>query len=204
MQTSMYRIGLILMARGAKKLNRRRRSQVEAPVREPSGRPQRLTTRPERGREIKNTVIQARMRVFNVSSSVAEREESGNAIGRMVLSLPLTQQQDVLDASKHFERVYAAARKAEMARSIRSASEYDRAGGYDDADGTDPEYVDECDRAMSAFHELRRLMWDADPMSVLVAEGAILEDKEMWHSAGSLWAGLNAIVRHLKNGRSDV
>src|SRR5215207_9148613 len=136
----MYQIGLSLMARGAKKLNRRRRSQVEAPVREPSGRPQRLTTRPEREREIKNTVIQARMRVFNVSASVAEREESGNAIGRMVLALPLSQQQDVLDAAKHFERVYSAARAAILARSIKSASDYDSKGGYDATDGTEPDY----------------------------------------------------------------
>src|SRR5215207_4080295 len=184
----MYRNGLILMARGAKKLNRRRRSQVEAPVREPSGRPKRLTTRPEREREIKNTVIQARMRVFSISSSVAEREESGNAIGRMVLTLPLPQQQDVMDAAKHCERVYSAARSARLARSVKSSSDYDSAGGYDDTDGTEPDYVDAYERAVAAFDELRRIMGEADPVSVLVAEGVILEDKEMWRSTGSLWA----------------
>ena len=200
----MYQIGPILMARGAKKLNRRRRSHVEAPIREPSGRPQRLTTRPEREREIKNTVIQARMRVFNIPLSVAQREESGYAIGRMALQLPLAQQQDILDAAKHFEKVYAAARKAELARAVRSASDYDRTGGHDDREGTDDDYVDECERAMATFEELRRMMWIADPLSVMVAEGVILEDKEMWNSAGSLWAGLNAVVRHLKSGRADV
>src|SRR5688500_5603252 len=87
------------MAKGGKRAGRHRKAGVREPT---TGRPQRPSDAQEQ-REILSVGVEARMRVYGLSRGDAEKQESGDALGRYLLSGKISKEQAL--AGEEYERV---------------------------------------------------------------------------------------------------
>lgn len=170
------------------KAGRKRKQNVE---RYPSGDP-----KPEDARE---TVIQARQRLFGMDRDTAVRQESGTAIGRALQMRDISQEQH--DAAREWEvrsREYSLALGS---RRQRSASEFGGPSGYDGRTGDEQDYILQCERAKNRYAEVRHAAMEADPLGLMALETWVLDDRADFKLLGSLRVACNAIHRVLKNQR---
>jgi hypothetical protein len=167
------------------KAGRKRKQNVE---RYPSGDP-----KPEDARE---TVIEARQRLFGMDRAFAGTQEAGTVLGRALLAGDISQDQH--DAAREWEarsREYSIALGSRMPR---SASEFGGPSGYDGRTGDEPDYIAHCDRAKARYGEVRRAAMEADPFGLMALEVWVLEDRPDFKLLGSLRVACNAIARVIK------
>ena len=157
-------------------------------------------TRETLERENKAMVIEARKRVFGLPEDAAKREEAGSALGRMFPPVKGDDGKPKFNtyylSGKAFEQAHMDNIKARDFKRQRSASDYSGAGGHDGRDGTDPAYVEWCDRAIARYEGMRRaILTCGEPMAMSIVQAVVIEDKEMWKWIGELRCGLNAVAR---------
>jgi hypothetical protein len=162
--------------------------------RHPGGK---IVHRPEDARE---TAIEARQRLFGLSREEAVRQEAGTAIGRALNNRDITR--DQYDACMEWLVRRDAYDRALMVPKQRSASDFGGVRGYDGGDGTDEDYVAQCNKARSRYGEIRRWILDADSLGMMALETWVLEDREAYVLVGSLRVAANAINRLLRLDRA--
>lgn len=143
-----------------------------------------------------NVAVEARMRLFGVPREQARKQETGTAIGRALNNTDLSQ--DQFEALEHYRIAYEQNRRALNVKRQRSASDFSGAGGFDADEGTDPDYVEWCDRQRRRFQELRRWALEATPFADMAIQAWVMEDKEAYKLLGDLRLAANAISRLLK------
>jgi len=149
--------------------------------------------KPEDARE---TVIQARTRLYGMDRDTAVRQEAGSAIGRALQSGELSQEQH--DAAREWEARRREYSLALGSRRQRSASEFGGAGGYDGREGNEPDYITQCDRAKARYGEVRNAAMEADAFGLMALEVWAFEDRADFNLLGSLRVACNAIARVIK------
>jgi len=117
--------------------------------------------KPEDARE---TVAQARQRIFAVPAELAKTREAGLAIGRLLLAGAI--EQENFDAAMAWAEAREAMRQAMDIAKPRSALDFSGAGGYDAREGDDEAYVEYCQRARRRYGEMKRTVLDADGLGV--------------------------------------
>jgi hypothetical protein len=150
------------------------------------------------------TAIEARMRVHGLPKAFAETRPAGTAVGRVLRQGGASKQQieEMLRTAEKFDDVWRAYRVAIAAPPhSKSASDFDRTGGYDADDGTDEAYVERCNDARRAGSEAYRALKDADELAPWAAVKVIVDDRDLPSHVGPLMAGLNALARLWKIGR---
>jgi hypothetical protein len=172
------------MAKGGRK----RKQNAE---RHPAGQ---IVWKPEDARE---TVIQARTRLFCMDRDTAVRQEAGSAIGRALQAGELSQEQH--DAAREWEARRREYSLALGSRKQRSASEFGGPSGFDGREGDDPDYVTHCERAKARYAEVRRGAMEADPLGLMALEVWAFEDRADFALLGSLRVACNAIARVIKD-----
>lgn len=115
------------------------------------------------------------------------------------------------DAFVTAEQVGAAKRFAELterykavigARAQRSASDFDRVGGYDNTDPFDGRQAAR-DRATEQDYQLaRRAVLESGPFSMFAFEAIVIENRELPRSVGDLRLACNALVRLWNNQKA--
>ena len=164
----------------------------------PSGDRQRSHVQAEQEREAKSTVIDARMRLLGVTYEAAAQPDTGSAIGYAVHTKALSREQG--EALFEFERVRRAYDTAILVKRVGSAGDLDKAGGFDDSDGTDDLYVDRCAAARRRYAESRRAILEAgaqlrEPAVMMAVEAWALENKPLWGLLIPLRVAANVLMR---------
>lgn len=110
-------------------------------------------------------VVDYRKRVYGRSDVDAEQPQAESELGRLCQDGELwphksperRRQNDLLrEAGEFYLKVRTAAQKAVLVRKVQSAGNLERVNGFDASDGTDPDYVESCNRAIKTNDELRR------------------------------------------------
>jgi len=160
-------------------------------VRYPSG-----DLKPEDARE---TVAQARQRIFGVKADLTKTREAGLAIGRLLLSGKI--EQEDFNAATAWGEAREAMRKAMDIAKPRSASDFSGAGGYDGREGDDEAYVEYCQRARRRYGDMKRAVLDADGAGVFALNEWLDSDYPQEALIPALKRAMMAIRRLTEDGR---
>jgi hypothetical protein len=182
------------MGKGKSRGGRRRKVLV---LREPNGRAVRKS-QAEQEREVRAVGHTARQRVHGLPENVVSLEEAGYALGRLYLAREITKFQ--LWAGDEYAKVCRRYDRTMGARGVRSASEFNGPAGYDNDDGTDKDYVDECNEARRRWTDSQLALMHAteqicDPYVTYAVNVWSVDGVEAWGYLPSLRVGLNALAR---------
>jgi hypothetical protein len=139
------------------------------------------------------------MRLYGLTREQAVRQEGGTAIGRAMENKLLSR--DQYDACMEWLVRLDRYERAIGIRRSRSASDYGGVGGIAGGSGTEPDYVEECQRARSRYAEIRRWIMDADTFGLFALEAWVKEDRAAENLLGSLRIAANAINRLMRLDR---
>lgn len=174
------------------KKKRKGRSRIVEAVRHPCGQVVKRTPE-EKADEARQVGREARQRVFGLSVGDSVKPEAGYALGRLRLTNTISQEQ--INAGEEYEKVIRRYERAILVKRPISGGNIDRIGGFDDGDGTDEDYVEECNLARRAYGDARRALIDADPLAQMAVDAWVIENKAAYGLLGELRTGLNALAR---------
>ena len=169
--------------------------------RQPNGQPARCRATQER--EAKSVVIAYRRGALGRSEADATQPEAESVIGRLCQDGALwpfkspergARNAKLLEAADYYAKTRMAALRAiPEIRKLRSGADFDKSGGYDSSDGTDPAYVANCRRAIAVNDELRMAIQKHASWQGVVAVDL------------TVWGGYQPReMEHLRNGLAAI
>lgn len=141
----------------------------------------------------RDTVIEARMRHHKLSKTAAKRQEAGDALGLAYMAGDLSNTQ--YDALVDYREAYENYQFALDQKRQRSASDFSGAGGFDSDDGSDPHYVERCERAKARYALYRRAALESGQLGHMAVKTWVLDDCVVKNLIGDLRLAANAIDR---------
>ena len=151
-------------------------------ARQPNGQPARNKAAEEK--ETMSVAIGARQTVWGLSEADAKRMEAGTVLGRLALDGVLSpgkerHNAELYLAGEFYLRTRLAAQRALECRKMASGGNLERVHGYDGDDGTDPDYVEQCQRAIQKSDDLMaEIQLDGGWHAISAAYMVIIEDME--------------------------
>ncbi len=151
---------------------------------------------------VRQTVMDYRQNHYGLSKEDATQPNAETVFGRLALAGKLALRNGGLNDARYLAGVFYletrnAAHRAFLSQQMRSGGDMERQGGHDSDDGTEPEYVEQCQRARKRDDELLAMIADkakGEALSTLFM--VICEDMEPLDMDG-LWRGLDAIRGYL-------
>lgn len=148
--------------------------------------------------DMTSVAVSARQRVLGLSKTQARQALETSVLGKLEVQGEITRTQ--YEAGKEYAEVVREWLSMIGAKDAASGGDFNRSGGYDDSDGTDPQYRKRFNAARTRYELVLstiRQTASTEPNVGFVVHGVCRMDLDCGNHVGTLRIGLNALARAL-------